>query len=102
MAKAMSKPNNKAQRLFVELNVWKRIDDTTLIRYRCFRVIPDHVFFVKSSDFYYYPLDEKQITEREHYFLDSLFQDALEELPEEVYETLEEAIQMHDEAFRDR
>ncbi len=97
----MNETNGQHQRLFEEVNVWKRVNDTTLSRYRCFRIIPDGSFFVKSSDFYYYPVDAKQVAQLEHYFLDSLFHDALEEMPDETYTSLEEAIQAHDEAFQE-
>jgi hypothetical protein len=97
----MNKINNNQPKLFREVSVWKRVDDTTVIRYRCFQVVPDGGFFVKSSDFYHYPIDAKQVSQLEQYFLDSLFQDALEEVHDEISGTLEDAIRIHDEAFRE-
>jgi hypothetical protein len=99
MGTAMKKENN--QRLFREINVWKRIDDTTLLRYRCLHVMAEDRYYVKSSDFYYWPLDKEQIIQRDFYFLDSLFGEALEPITEETYETVEEAILMHDKEFAD-
>ena len=93
-------PKEKAQ-LFREISVWRRIDDDTLLRYRCLLVLPDGGYCVKSSHFYRYPLslDDGQIMQAEFYFLDSLFQDGLSEAAQETYDTLEEAIAKHDKDF---
>jgi len=87
--------------LFKEISVWKRIDDDHLIRYRCFQVLPGNRYVVKSSHDYRYPLevDDRQFKLAEFYFVDSLFQDALLEVINDTYETLEEAIAAHEEDF---
>lgn len=87
------------QRLFKEVIVWKRIDDKTLQRYRCLLILPDNRYAVKSADFCYWPLDKEQLAQQDYYYLDSLFQDALEEIADTTYNTLEEAIRMHDQDF---
>lgn len=89
------------QRIFREVSVWKRIDDTTLRRYRCLHVLPDDRYCVKSVDLYYWPLSKEQVSQLDYYYLDSLFQDALEAIIEETYETLEGAILMHDRRLED-
>jgi predicted class III extradiol MEMO1 family dioxygenase len=86
-------------RLFKEIVVWKRIDDNTLLRYRCLLILPDNRYVVKSSDFCRWPLDKEQLSQQDYYYLDSLFQDALEEIVFTTYETLEEAIRRHDQEF---
>ena len=93
-------PKEKVQ-LFKEISVWRRIDDETLLRYRCLQVLPDDGYCVKSSHFYRYPLshDDGQIAQAEFYFLDSLFQDGLPAAAKETYKTLEEAIAKHDKDF---
>ena len=90
----------KAQ-LFKEISVWRRIDDDTLLRYRCLQLLPDGGYCVKSSHFYRYPLslDDKRIGQAEFYFPDGMFQDGLLEIAKDRYVTLEEAIAKHDIAF---
>jgi hypothetical protein len=93
-------PKERTQ-LFKEFSVWRRIDDETLLRYRCLQVPPDGGYCVKSSHFYRYPLslDDGQIAQAKFYFMDSLFQDSLSEAVKETYGTLEEAITKHDKDF---
>jgi hypothetical protein len=87
--------------LFKEISVWKQIDDDNLIRYRCFQVLPDNRYVVKSAHYYSYPIepDDEQFKQAEFYFLDSMFQGGLLEITNNTYETLEEAIAAHDEDF---
>jgi len=87
------------QRLFKEITVWRRIDDNTLQRYRCLFILPENRYCVKSADFCYWPLDKEQLRQQDYYYIDSLFQDALENIAATTYETLEEAIRMHDQEF---
>lgn len=93
-------PKEKVQ-LFREISVWRRIDDDTLLRYRCLQVLPDGGYCVKSSHSYSYPLslNDGQIKQAEFYFLDSLFQNGLPEAAKETYGTLEEAVAKHDKDF---
>ena len=91
----MKKPD---ERLFKEITVWRRIDDNSLARYRCLHILPDDRYYVKSSDFCYWPLDIEQTRQQDYYYLDSLFQDGLKE-PTVTYKTLEEAIRMHEQEF---
>ena len=97
----MSIMNPISTRLFKEINVWRRIDDRTLIRYRCFQILPGDLYCVKSSDFYYWPLNEEQLRQLERYHLESLFENALISPEIEAFATLEEAIARHDEDFRE-
>ncbi len=92
--------NKKSYDFFQEFNVWKRIDDTSVMRYRCFRVLPDEGYYVQSADNFYYPLDQKQVIQLECSFVDSLFQDGLEAISQnELRKTLEEAIAFFEEGF---
>ena len=87
--------------LFQELSIWRRVDDKTLLRYRCLQFLPDGRYFVKSSHFYREPLtwDSEQLKQAEFYFVDGMFGDALLEISKESYSTLEEAIAKHDADF---
>jgi hypothetical protein len=93
----------KKAHLFKEISVWRRVDDNTLLRYRCLQSVPDGGYFVKSSHFYREPitLDSEQIKQAEYYFLDGMFGDALLEMPKETFDTLEKAIAQHDKDFDD-
>jgi hypothetical protein len=85
-------------RLYIEVNVWKRIDENALVRYRCFRILPDNKYVVQSADFYNLPLDDKQISYLSKQFIQLL----CEEEPavrSDVFDSLEEAIAAHDLDF---
>jgi hypothetical protein len=90
----------EASQVFREINVWRRRDESTLVRYRCFLVLPENRYCVQSADFYRHPLDAKQIGELDRQYVELL----LEEPPNlrtETYETLEEAILRHDQDFEE-
>ena len=89
--------------LFKEISIWRRVDDNTLLRYRCLQALPDGGYFVKSSHFYYYPLNlhDEQLKLTEFYFVDGMFGDALLEIPKETCGTLEEAVAKYDKEFKD-
>ena len=80
------------------IDVWKRVNDTTVVRYRCFQRIKDNGYCVQSADYYSTPIDHKKIEELDTQFLELL----IEQDPDErsgIYETLEEAIAMHEKEF---
>ncbi len=82
--------------------MWRRIDDDTVIKYRCLQVLPEGGYCVKISHLYRYPLhsiDDEQIKQAEFYFLDGLFQDGMTKLTMKTYSTLEKAIKKHDKDF---
>lgn len=86
--------------MFKAIDVWKRLDSSTAICYRCFERLSDGQFCVQSADYYSLPLDEEQVRMLDRQFLE-LF---LEESPEQrspLYSTLTEAIAMFDLDFAD-
>ena len=86
--------------MFKAIDIWKRIGDTAAIRYRCFQRLTDQQFCVQSVDYYYLPLNEKQIKTLDQQFLE-LF---LEESPDQrstFHSTVEEAIAQYDQDFAD-
>ncbi len=87
------------QRLFKEINVWRQVDDKTLIRYRCFQELPDGKFFVKSADHFQEPFDSETSKQHEMYFVDSLFDDGLISRAKKAYATIEKAIEKFDSEF---
>ena len=86
-------------RLFKEITVWRRVDEATLMRYRCLQVLPANRYVVKSADFCRLPLSPEQGRQQDHYYLESLFEDGLVAAAADSYETLEEAIARHDQDF---
>jgi hypothetical protein len=84
--------------MYKSIDIWKRLDGKTLVRYRCFEILASNRFCVQSSDYYHLPLDVSQLAQSDRQFLELL----IEEAPEaraETYLTLEEAIRMHDLEF---
>lgn len=86
--------------MFKAIDVWKKINDVSAIRYRCFEHLTDGQFCVQSADYYHLPLNQQQIETLDKQFLE-LF---IEESPDHrscLYPTLEEAIAQYDQDFAD-
>lgn len=84
--------------LYKAIDVWKKVDRSTAVRYRCFESLQSKRYYVQNSDFYRLPLNEKQVLNLNSQFVE-LF---LEEEPSNRaggYPTLEEAIAAHDRDF---
>ncbi len=86
--------------MFRGIDVWKRLDNGTLARYRCLQMLPQNRYCVQSVDFYRQPFDEKQMRELDRQFIELLLDQAPDD-ENEMYETLEEAISKHDQDFQD-
>jgi hypothetical protein len=84
--------------LYRAIDVWKKADKTSAIRYRCFESLNSGRFCVQSSDFYTLPLDANQVASLSHQFVDLFVQQDPADRSSE-YSTLEEAIAAHDQAF---
>ena len=84
--------------MYKSIDIWKRLDGKTLVRYRCFEILTSNRFCVQSSDYYYLPLDAPQLARSDRQFLELLIGEA-PEVRTETYPTLEEAIRMHDLEF---
>jgi hypothetical protein len=73
------------------IDVWSRKDEDTIVRYRCFQLLPDGGYSVQSADFYKAPFRDARPAQNEKQFLE-LF---LEEAPKSrspLFPTLIEAI----------
>jgi hypothetical protein len=84
--------------LYKAIDVWKRLDENTAIRYRCFESLLSKHFCVQSADFYRLPLNEQHIANLARQFVE-LF---IEQEPSNrggEHPTLEEAIAAHDRTF---
>ena len=86
--------------MFKAIDVWKRLSEGELARYRCFQILPENRYCVQSVDFYRQPLDEVRMRALDSQFVELLLGDA-PNAANETYGTLEEAIAKHDLDFRD-
>jgi hypothetical protein len=89
-------------RLYKEVSVWKKIDDKTLLRYRCFQILPDEKYCVQSADFYSLPLDDAQTNYLSKQFIELLTEEDPETRAEGLYNSLQEAISAHDAGFQNQ
>jgi hypothetical protein len=51
------------------IDIWKRINEDQVVRYRCFQRLKDGFYCVQSADFYSLPLDEVKVRYLENQFL---------------------------------
>ena len=86
--------------MFKAIDVWKRIDDQTAIRYRCFQKLTDGNFYVQSADCYHLPLSSQQVKALDQQFLE-LFIEESPDLRSSAFPTLEAAIAQHELDFAD-
>jgi hypothetical protein len=96
--------------LYRAIDVWKRVDDETLARYRCFEVLPDKGFCVHTVEFHRPPFSASQTENFETHFLEKLLEGELEECSAlspsfgatrrgGFFATLLDAINAHDREF---
>jgi hypothetical protein len=86
--------------MYRSIDIWARREDGTVVRYRCFELLPDRTYCVQSADFFRLPLDDNQVRQLDRQFMELL----LEEPPEiraGAYSTIAEAIAAHDRDFSD-
>lgn len=88
------------RKLYESVDVWKRISEDQLVRYRCFRVSPGAKFCVQSADHFHLPIAEEVKEQHEKQFLELLSEEAPDER-EKAYDTLEEAIEMFEKGFEE-
>lgn len=80
------------------IDVWKRLPNGRVVRYRCFEVLGSGGYCVQSADFFAFPIDDAQLRFSEKQFLELLIEEApMERCP--VYPTLKEAIDAHEHDF---
>jgi hypothetical protein len=84
--------------MYIAMDVWKRIDDSGAVRFRCFQCLQTGRYSVQSADFYRSPADSAKSAQfaRQHV---ELF---VEQAPDERagdYETLDAAIKAHEAEF---
>lgn len=88
------------KKLYNEMRVWRRVDDSRVVRYVCFQVLPDNKYCVQSADFFSLGSIPDQIAAHESQMVDLLLEESPESRAERVFDTLEEAILSHDKEFQ--
>jgi len=89
---------HQLMKLFKSIDVWRRRDDQTLVRYRCLQLLPDGGYCVQSADFYHQPPSEAQQQNLDRQFLELLAEQSPDER-DSLHPTLEGAIEAHDKEF---
>jgi hypothetical protein len=84
--------------LYKAIDVWKKVDSDTVVRYRCFESLNSGRFCVQSADFYRIPADADQVRNLSSQFVELLVEQDPAERSRE-YATLAEAITAHDKEF---
>ncbi len=82
------------------IDVWKRLDDGRLVRYRCFQVVSTGRYCVQSADYYNLPLSIEEDRRFDRQFKELLIEQAPEHRSE-TWVTLEEAVLNHDREFEE-
>jgi hypothetical protein len=85
-------------KLYRAIDVWKRVNENTAIRYRCFESLDSKRFCVQSADFYRLPHNEQQIANLARQFVELFIEQEPSNRSGE-HPSLEEAIAAHDGAF---
>ena len=87
-------------KIYKSIDVWKKIDEKTSVRFRCFQISEEAAYCVQSADIYHYPLDKNQINYLDRQYIE-LFLEENPDIRSNVYPTLEEAIRAHEDEFRE-
>ncbi len=82
------------------IDVWKRLHDGRLLRYRCFQAVSTGRYCVQSADYYNLPLSVEEDRKFERQFKELLIEQA-PDYRSETCVTLEEAISTHDREFEE-
>jgi hypothetical protein len=80
------------------IEVWRRVSESEMVRYRCFRNSLTRRYSVQSSDFYQFPIDPKRASFLEHQHME-LFVQAPPDERVPSFENLLDAIKAHDVKF---
>jgi hypothetical protein len=86
--------------LYRPFDIWRRIDSTRILRYRCFEILPEKKFCVQSADFFSSPVNESQKRSLEKQAFE-LFLECSPEDRSELFDTIEGAIEAHDRDFNE-
>ncbi len=85
---------------YVPIDVWSRLTDGRLVRFRCFEILPGSRFCVQSADFFGRPTGPGRLSESDRQFLE-LFSEQPPDERSETFDTLMEAVEYHEKEFAD-
>lgn len=85
--------------LYQVIDIWKRVSEKELIRYRCFKNLQTNKYSVQSADYYRFPLNSVQVANLEKQFVELFVEQAPDERTES-YESIAEAIAAHIRDFK--
>jgi hypothetical protein len=83
------------------LDVWCRKNEKTIVRYRCFQLLPNGGFSVQSADHYHAPFADSRAEQLDKQFLE-LFLAEAPEARSSLFPTLDEAVRAFAQEFADR
>ena len=81
------------------IDVWSKKDQVTVVRYRCFQLLPDGGYTVQSADYYKAPFRGTQSAQHEKQFLELLSEES-PKVRSPLFPTLIEAISAFDHDFQ--
>ncbi len=87
-----------AVKLFEAIDVWKRISETRVVCYRCFKNLSTGLHSVQSADFFEIPLDASRLATIQQQQL-QLFAEQDPDDRAGAFPTLSEAIESHESDF---
>jgi hypothetical protein len=86
--------------LLQEIIVWKSIDSKSAVKYCCFHNLQDGKYCVQSADFFYLPVDDRQLKQSEMQSLE-LFIEVSPMNRCKWFTALNDAILAHDVSFKE-
>lgn len=84
--------------MFRAIDVWRRVDETHLIRFRCFQSLSTGRYCVQSADSYNLPISPGDCSALDRQFLE-LFAEQPPDERDETFESIAEAIARHKQDF---
>jgi len=87
--------------IYTLLDVWRRVDDNSAQRYRCFKNASTGQACVQNVDTIRLPFDGRAIASQDRYFFELFIEQAPEERAEGWSDSVEEAVQNFDKKFAD-
>jgi hypothetical protein len=82
------------------IDVWSRVDQGRVVRYRCFQLLPGGGYTVQSADYYSAPFHDARPAQHEKQFLELLSEEA-PEVRSPLFPTLIDAIRAFELDFKE-
>ena len=86
-------------KLYKRIEIWKRISNNKAARYICYKILNKKEFCVQNVDFFYTPISSPQIEQSDQRSFELFLEMPPDKRAEQVFPTLFDAIQAHDEDF---